>query len=424
MDECNFSDSPKISIIGLGYVGLPLAVELSKYFSVTGFDINTERINQLRNSFDKTGEIESHILKDSSIKYTCEINELSDTDIFIVTVPTPIKEDFSPDLEPLKKASEFIAKVIKKSSVIVYESTVYPGTTEYVCGKILEKISGLKSGTDFYIGYSPERIDPGNKLNNLTNITKIVASQNETVSKYIAGIYGKINNDNVYIASSIAVAEASKIVENMQRDVNIAFINEITAVLSKYGVSIFDVLSAANTKWNFGDYKPGLVGGHCIGVDPYYFIKFANDLNINAKLISTARETNENMSKYLASFVDEKLKSVNKQKKRVVVLGITFKENVKDLRNTKVVDFINALKAKGYFVDVHDPNVDKKEVKALLDVEIIDNIDEKYDCAVLAVAHKYYDEKSVCNFLMDDGIVIDFKNHLDKKKISMEYYTL
>lgn len=424
MNKYNFSNSPKISIIGLGYVGLPLAVELSKHFLVTGFDINTERINQLKKSYDKTEEIESSILKEVRIEYTCEIDDLRETDVFIVTVPTPITDDFSPDLEPLKKASELVAKVMKRNTVIVYESTVSPGTTEYVCGKILEKISGLKSGVDFYLGYSPERIDPGNKLNNLTNITKIVASQNEIVSKYLAKIYGKINNDNVYIASSITVAEAAKIVENMQRDVNIAFINEVTTVLAKYDIPVFDVLKAANTKWNFGNYKPGLVGGHCIGVDPYYFIKFAKDLNIDTKLICTARETNENMSKFLASFVDQKLKKLNKLKKRIIVLGITFKENVKDLRNTKVVDFVKALEGKGYDVDVHDANLDPKEVKAILGIDLINDIDQKYDCAVLAVAHKYYDEKNIYNFVSDDGIIIDLKNHLDNKQISMKYYSL
>lgn len=424
MNERYFTNYPKISVIGLGYVGLPLAIEFSKYFSVVGFDINKERINQLNNFFDRTGEIDSNVLENSNIKYTHEVANINNSDVFIVTVPTPVKSDFSPDLMPLKEASELVAKAIKKNAIVVYESTVYPGVTEHVCGKILEEVSGLKAGTDFYLAYSPERIDPGNKSNKLTNITKIVSSQNETVSAYLAKIYGKINNEKIYIAKSIAVAESAKIIENMQRDINIAFINEVTNVLSKYNISVFDVLDAANTKWNFGHYLPGLVGGHCIGVDPYYFIKFANDLNIETKVISSARETNENMSKHLASYIDQKLNNIGKPSKRIVVLGITFKENVKDLRNTKVIDLVNAIKNKGYSVDIHDPNADPEEVKSTLGIDLIDNTHGEYDCAILAVPHKQYNEENVCSFVNDNGVVIDLKRHLNRNKVHLTYYTL
>lgn len=271
-------DSPQIAVVGLGYVGLPLAVELARHFSVIGYDISHDRINELKKGIDTTGEIEQDILLKAKVRFSYKVNDLKFCDIFIVTVPTPVNADNSPDLEPLKSASETIATVIKPGAIIVYESTVYPGVTEDICGPILEKISEMKSGVDFYLGYSPERIDVGNKKIKFQDITKIVSAQNDTIAKYLSLIYGSINGNNIYIAPGIKVAEAAKVIENMQRDVNIAFINEVTTVLLNAGISVFDVLDAASTKWNFVDYKPGLVGGHCIGVDPYYFIQFAKNL--------------------------------------------------------------------------------------------------------------------------------------------------
>ena len=415
------SISPSIAIIGLGYVGLPLAVALARQFSVIGFDLDDKRINQLKEGYDRTLEIEKEVLQNTTLKFTSQAHELHHQDIYIVTVPTPVTQDNQPDLVPLEKASETVGRALSKNAIVVFESTVYPGVTEEFCGPILEKFSGLKSGQDFFLGYSPERINPGDKEHTVDRITKVVSGQTAEVAEKLKQVYGAINNGNIFVARNIKAAEAAKVIENAQRDINIAFINEIATIVNKLGLSIYDVLDAANTKWNFLNFKPGLVGGHCIGVDPYYLAHCARKLEHEPEVILAGRRINENMGAFIAQEIHQKLLPNHTQEigtqntTRILVLGLTFKEDIPDLRNTKVIDVIQELKTLGHSVDVHDSFADPIEAKKYYGLNLLKNFEGigDYDCVVGAVAHHHYLSLSVEDFqqlLRPQGFIADIKN--------------
>lgn len=414
----------KIAVIGLGYVGLPLAVALAKNYQVVGFDISLPRLEELKDGFDRTGEIDGASLRSSSLHLTSEAAELKDCQVFIVTVPTPVTNDNAPDLTPLEKASLTVAPLLKKGDIVCYESTVYPGVTEDFCAPILEKASGLKSGQDFFLGYSPERINPGDKVHTVDKITKIVSGQTPAVAEALRQIYGSINGGNIFVAKSIKTAEAAKVIENTQRDINIAFINEITQIFHAMDVGIYDVLEAAGTKWNFLPFQPGLVGGHCIGVDPYYLATAAKALNIDPKIILSGRSINEGMSAHIAHRILSQLNGA--QDPRVLILGLTFKENVPDLRNTKIIDLIHRLQKSGIVVDVHDAYADPQEAKAFFGIDLITHLEglEPYHCVIGAVAHEPYRELSPNTFaqlLHKQGSLFDLKNMWSSQPISEHY---
>src|SRR5699024_59903 len=339
----------KIAVVGLGYVGLPVAVAFGKQQKVVGFDINKTRINELKNGYDRTNEVNDEDLKKSNIKFTNEPEELSKADFIIVAVPTPINKNNQPDLTPLIKASETVGKALTQDTIVVYESTVYPGATEEDCVPVLEKFSGLTNGSDFFVGYSPERINPGDKVHTLETITKVVSGQTPEVLEVVAEVYSMVVKAGVHKASSIKVAEAAKVIENTQRDVNIALMNEIAIIFDKVGIDTSEVLDASGTKWNFLNFKPGLVGGHCIGVDPYYLTHKAQELGHHPEVILAGRRINDNMSKYVASNIIKELlkKGIEVQGMTINLLGLTFKENCPDLRNTKVIDIVRELEDYG-----------------------------------------------------------------------------
>jgi len=423
---------PKIAVIGLGYVGLPLAIALARHFPVTGFDINVERIAELKDGVDRTREIEASVLKETTLKPTANAAELLQHDIYIVTVPTPVTEENLPDLNPLRKASETLGKYLSKNTIVVFESTVYPGVTEDFCGPILEQASGLKAGRDFYLGYSPERINPGDKKHTIDRITKVVSGQTPEVAELLKQVYGSINDGNVFVAANIKTAEAAKVIENAQRDINIAFINEIATIVGKLGLSIFDVLDAANTKWNFLQFQPGLVGGHCIGVDPYYLAHCARKLDHEPEVILAGRRTNEGMGSFIVASIHDNLQKIGvKNNARILILGLTFKEDIPDLRNTKVVDVISGLKKLGHSVDIHDPMADPKEAVEHLNLELLNNLQGvgDYDCVVGAVAHRSYLDFKGTDFqklLRPKALVADIKNIWKKIEFPAEisYWTL
>ncbi|MCC3303861.1 nucleotide sugar dehydrogenase [Sneathiella sp. HT1-7] len=404
------SGKTKLSIVGLGYVGLPLAVALAKSFDVVGFDVNKDRVEELRHGHDRTMEIDTPALRASSVRFTTDINDTRDADVHIVTVPTPVDDNDKPDLSPLKGACTAVGPVLKKGAIVVIESTVYPGVTEDVCGPILEETSGLKSGEDFYLGYSPERINPGDKVHTVDKIIKVVSGQTEEVTDILADIYGSATTGGTYRARNIKTAEAAKVIENAQRDINIAFVNEATMIFQKLGISAYDVLETAGTKWNFLNFTPGLVGGHCIGVDPFYLAHRANEVGHFADLILTGRRINENMGKFIADSIHENLNG----KSKILVLGVTFKENVPDLRNTKVVDIIQVLRDHGHEVDVHDPLADKDEAQQFLGIDLIESLSDLsgYNAIVGAVAHSVYRDLSPAaleEMMGGDGLVADVK---------------
>lgn len=406
----DFKVSPKIAVVGLGYVGLPLAVALAKYFKVTGFDISENRVRELKEGFDRTNEISSENLKQSSLVITSDANAMLEHNVYIVTVPTPVDDNNKPDLEPLRSASKTLGGLIGKGATVVYESTVYPGVTEDVCGPILESVSGLKAGEDFFLGYSPERINPGDTVHTVEKITKVVAGQTPEVAQMLAQIYGTMNNNNIFIAKSIRAAEAAKVIENTQRDINIAFMNEITMIFAKMNLSIHDVLDAASTKWNFLRFTPGLVGGHCIGVDPYYLAESAKALGHKPEIILAGRATNESMAYEFADLINQRIG----KPARLLVLGLTFKEDVPDLRNTKVTELISSLKKRGHKVDVHDACADSNEAKKYFDIDLLSvlTLEEKYDGVVGAVPHKSYLEFQSADFqrfLKPQGWIFDLK---------------
>lgn len=384
----------KIAIIGLGYVGLPLAVEFGKKIPVIGFDIHQKRIDELQSGQDHTLEVSPEELKLAThLSYTTNLQQLADCNLFIVTVPTPIDEFKQPDLTPLVKASESIAKVLKKGDVVVYESTVYPGATEEVCIPVLEKNSGLKFNQDFYAGYSPERINPGDKLHRVTNILKITSGSTPEVADYVDQVYNLIIEAGTHKAASIKVAEAAKVIENTQRDVNIALINELALIFNKMGIDTEAVLQAAGTKWNFLPFRPGLVGGHCIGVDPYYLTHKAQAIGYHPEIILAGRRLNDGMGAYVVTQLVKAMlkKRIQVENAKVLILGLSFKENCPDIRNTRIIDIVNELKEYHIQADVYDPWVDVSEAEHEYGITPVQTLENgKYDAVILAVAHQQF----------------------------------
>lgn len=387
-------DNLKLAVIGLGYVGLPLAVEFGKKRSVVGFDINTHRIEALKAGQDSTLEVSEAELKESNyLSFSASLDELKSCNTFIVTVPTPIDIHKRPDLTPLIKASETVGKVLKKGDIVIYESTVYPGATEEDCVPILEKFSGLKFNQDFFAGYSPERINPGDKEHRVTTIKKVTSGSTPAAAKLVNELYASIITAGTYLASSIRVAEAAKVIENTQRDVNIALINELALIFNKMGIDTEEVLKAAGTKWNFLPFRPGLVGGHCIGVDPYYLTHKAQAMGYHPEIILAGRRLNDSMGQYVVSQLVKSMmrKRIQVEESRVLVLGLTFKENCPDIRNTRIVDIIAELKEYHVAVDVYDPWVDAQEVQHEYGFQPLKKPDmAAYDGIILAVAHEQF----------------------------------
>ncbi len=413
----------KIAVIGLGYVGLPLAVEFGKQRDVVGFDINSKRIEELKKGVEKTGEVEAEELSQAKhLTFTTLEEDIKSAKVYIVTVPTPIDEFKKPDLGPLTKASNTVGKVLKEGDLVIYESTVYPGCTEEVCVPILENVSGLKFNKDFHCGYSPERINPGDKQHRLPNIKKVTSGSTPEIADMVDDLYSSIITAGTHRASSIKVAEAAKVIENAQRDLNIAFVNELSLIFDRIGISTLEVLEAASTKWNFLPFKPGLVGGHCIGVDPYYLTHKAQSLGYHPEVILAGRKINDNMGVFVANKVI-KLMSQNGNKikgSKALILGITFKENCPDIRNSKVIDVIRELESFGVDIDVYDPHADPTEVNDEYNIELKKSIDEgHYDVIVLAVAHNEFKTLNLDNLKNDKSVIYDIKGFLEDSTVNM-----
>lgn len=412
----------KIAIIGLGYVGLPLAVAFAEKHEVIGFDINKQRIEELKNSFDRTLEIDTVELQNSTLSYTCQLHDLKECSIYIVTVPTPIDKSNRPDLSPIESSTKMIAEFLKKDDIVIYESTVYPGVTEDICVPILEKNSGLVFNKDFYCGYSPERINPGDKNHTVTKILKVTSGSTPAIAKKIDDLYKSIIVAGTFMASSIKVAEASKVIENTQRDVNIALINELALIFDTMGIDTNEVIEAASTKWNFIKLHPGLVGGHCIGVDPYYLTHKAEEMGYTPNLILASRIINNSMGMYISQKCIKLLIDNDKKVKnsKVLILGLTFKEDCPDIRNTKVVDIIENLKEFGCIVDVYDPWVDITEEKKYYKHGLINNPFEyttKYDAIIVAVGHGQFKALSMSDYdSISNGqsVILDIKGIVEK----------
>jgi UDP-N-acetyl-D-galactosamine dehydrogenase len=430
------SKKKKIAVVGLGYVGLPLAVAFASVAEVIGFDISERKIRQLTEGFDATGEVGPDALAAAPITFTCDAARLEEACFLVVTVPTPIDRFKKPDLSPVESATRLIGRHLVSGSIVVYESTVYPGVTEETCVPILEAESGLICGRDFKVGYSPERINPGDKVHTVDKITKVVSGQDIETLATVAEVYESIIVAGVHRASSIKVAEAAKVIENTQRDLNIALMNELALIFNKLGIPTLDVLEAAGTKWNFLPFRPGLVGGHCIGVDPYYLTHKAEEIGYHPHVILAGREINDDMGKYIAQMTVKKLIEAHKQVKgaRILILGLTFKENVPDIRNTRVVDIISELKDFGLDVLVHDPCADSEETREEYDIELV-RLEEvgKVDGVVLAVAHRQFEEldpirlKGLCGNGNGCGVVVDVKGFLDGARITesgLTYWSL
>jgi UDP-N-acetyl-D-galactosamine dehydrogenase len=416
----------KIGIIGLGYVGLPLAVEFGKKCQTVGFDINQSRIDKLNNGIDSTLECSSEELAESTmISYSSNLQELADCNVYIVTVPTPIDEYKQPDLSPLVKASQALGTVVSKGDIIVYESTVYPGATEETCLPEVEKVSGLTFNKDFFAGYSPERINPGDKEHRVTNILKITSGSNEVVAEYLDQMYRSIITAGTHKASSIKVAEAAKVIENTQRDVNIALINELSIIFNKLNIDTLEVLEAAGTKWNFLPFRPGLVGGHCIGVDPYYLTHKAQIVGYHPEMILAGRRLNDSMGKYVVSeFVKKMIKKrIHVENSNVLVMGLTFKENCPDLRNTKVIDIVSELKEYNINVDIVDPWCSNEEALQEYGLPVVKTVNENnYDGIILAVAHdefKILGADKIKALGKESHVLYDLKYVLDKNEVDM-----
>ena len=405
-------------MIGLGYVGLPLAHAFSEKYKVVGFDIAQWRIDELMSGVDRTLELNESQVKEglaNGMIFTTKLEDIVDCNIYIVTVPTPIDKHKKPDLTPLIKASETIGKVLKKDDIVIYESTVYPGATEEECVPVLEKFSGMKFNEDFYCGYSPERINPGDKKHTVTKIKKVTAGSTPEIGKKVDELYASIITAGTHLAPTIKVAEAAKVIENSQRDINIAFVNELAIIFNKLGINTNDVLAAAGTKWNFLPFKPGLVGGHCIGVDPYYLTHKAQQIGYNPEIILAGRRLNDNMGIYVANQVIKLMikKGHKIEGSKVLVLGITFKENCPDIRNSRVIDVIEELQEFGCNVDVYDPWADAKEVKKEYNIELLKELDtSKYEAIVLAVAHNEF--KDIDLSKRGDAVLFDIKSILDE----------
>ena len=413
--------SNKIAVIGLGYVGLPLAHAFSKKYEVVGFDIAQWRIDELKSGIDRTLELNEVQVKEAllnGMKFTNVLEEIAECNIFIVTVPTPIDSHKRPDLMPLIKASESIGKVLKKDDIVIYESTVYPGATEEECVPILEKVSKLKFNEDFFCGYSPERINPGDKEHTVTKILKVTSGSTKEIGQKVDALYASIITAGTHLAPSIKVAEAAKVIENSQRDVNIAFINELAIIFNKLNIDTDAVLKAAGTKWNFLPFRPGLVGGHCIGVDPYYLTYKAQEVGYTPEIILAGRRLNDNMGIYVANQVIKLMikKSQKIESSKVLVLGITFKENCTDIRNSRVIDVIHELKEFGTEVEVYDPWADKEEVKREYGLSLLEKIElTEYDSVILAVAHDIF--KSFNFNYSKEQVLFDIKSFIDSDKV-------
>lgn len=411
----------KIGIIGLGYVGLPLAVEFGKVVDVIGFDINKERIEELKKGHDRTKEVEEAELRAARhLSYSSDLDDLKAVNYFIVTVPTPVDAYKKPDLTPLISASKTVGSVLKKGDIVIYESTVYPGCTEEDCVPVLEKVSGLKFNADFFCGYSPERINPGDKLHRVTTIKKVTSGSTPEVASKVDALYNKIITAGTHKASSIKIAEAAKVIENAQRDINIAFVNELALIFDRMGIDTHQVLEAAGTKWNFLPFKPGLVGGHCIGVDPYYLTHKAESVGYRAEVIIAGRRINDNMGAHIASRII-KLMAQHQQpihNGNVLVLGITFKENCPDIRNSKVVDVIQELQSYGTNVEVYDPQADAEEVKHEYGLTLVETLNKKYNAIVLAVSHDEFKAIDWNTIKGEKTVVYDVKGQLDKSLVT------
>ncbi len=412
-----------IAVIGLGYVGLPLAVEFSKQFPVIGFDVSHERIGELKKGYDRTQEISLAVLKAASnLVFSTDLQSISSCTIFIITVPTPIDKFKKPDLTPLLSASKTVGKILKKGDIVIYESTVYPGCTEEDCVPVLERESGIKFNEDFYCGYSPERINPGDKEHTVANIKKVTSGSTPEIADYVDQLYLSIIKAGTFKAASLKVAEAAKVIENCQRDINIAFVNELALIFQKMNIDTQSVLEAAGSKWNFLKFSPGLVGGHCIGVDPYYLTYKAESLGYNPQVILAGRRINDNMGKYVAGQLVKLLfkKDVTIKNASILVLGITFKENCPDIRNSRVIDIIHELEDYQLNIDVYDPWADIVEVSHEYQIDLIKAINwKKYSGVILAVSHNQFLEKDFIQVLKNySGVVYDVKGILDQETVS------
>ena len=422
----------KIALVGLGYVGMPIAVAFSKKVKVVGFDLNEKKIALYKSGIDPTNEVGNDAIKNCAVDFTADENKLKEAKFFIVAVPTPVNDDHTPDLSPVEGASEIVGRNLTKGSVVVYESTVYPGVTEDICVPILERESGMKCGVDFKIGYSPERINPGDKVHRLETITKIVSGMDEETLDCVAKVYELVVDAGVHRASCIKVAEAAKVIENSQRDINIAFMNELSIIFNKMGIDTKSVLEAAGTKWNFLKFYPGLVGGHCIGVDPYYLTYKAEELGYHSQIILSGRRINDDMGKYVAeSTVKNLIKAdVSIKNAKVAILGFTFKENCPDTRNTKIIDIYNELKEYGITACIADPAADADEAKRLYGIEFVD-MDTIRDCdaVILAVAHEQFKSLTMADFDKmfksadnSEKVLVDIKGLLDRNEYEKAGY--
>ena len=402
----NLAAPEQITVIGLGYVGLPLAVALARHYRVVGFDIDPGRIEELAAGRDRTGEVAAADLDQSTLVLTADPAAMDGTNLFIVAVPTPVGPGNKPDFAPLESACDSVAPRLRPGAVVAFESTVYPGATEEICGVRLAEKSGLAAGRDFFLGYSPERMNPGDPEHTLANLVKVVAGQTPDVAAMLADVYGKVTK--VFVARDIATAEAAKVIENAQRDINIAFVNEVTQIFDRLGISVYDVLDAAATKWNFLNFRPGLVGGHCIGVDPYYLAERALQVGYEPHVVLSGRRTNDGMAAWLAARVHDRMAGPG----RVLVLGLTFKENVPDLRNSGAAALVRELTALGHRVSVHDPHADAAEARAHYGLELLPATRGAFDCVVGAVAHREYDDLDAAAFaamLPAGGLLADIK---------------
>lgn len=416
----------KMALIGLGYVGLPIALEFAKKAKVVGFDINQARVDLMRKNIDPSNELEAKDFEGCDIHFSADLNDLKDVNFFIVAVPTPIDQHNLPDLKPLLSASRTVGKVLKKGDYVVFESTVYPGCTEEDCVPVLEQESGLKFGVDFKVGYSPERINPGDKEHTLSKIVKVVSGCDKESAEQIANVYGMVIAAGIHQASSIKVAEAAKIIENTQRDVNIALMNELSLIFAKMNINTYEVLEAAGTKWNFLKFSPGLVGGHCIGVDPYYLTYKAEELGIHAKIITSGRAINDGMGAHLARLAVKKMAANGKDisKARVLIMGTTFKENVTDIRNSKVADVVNELKSFAVNLEVHDPHADAHEIREEYGYDLVPEISGKYDAIIVAVNHREYvglGDEFFAKHFTEKGVLVDVKG-IYRNKITVADY--
>lgn len=419
----------KLAVIGLGYVGLPIALAFARKIKVVGFDINADRVELMKKNIDPSEELEASEFEGCDIHFTADPNDLKDVQFFIVAVPTPIDEHNLPDLRPVLSASKTVGSALSKGDYVVFESTVYPGCTEEDCVPVLEEVSGLKFHEDFKVGYSPERINPGDKEHTLAKIIKVVSGCDEESLDIVAKTYELVVDAGVHRASSIKVAEAAKIIENTQRDVNIALMNELSMIFNRMGINTFDVLQAAGTKWNFLKFFPGLVGGHCIGVDPYYLTHKARELGYHSKVITSGRSINDEMGPYIARETVKKIIANGKDisKAKVLIMGATFKENVADIRNSKVVDVIRELESFGVRVDVVDPHASSKELKHEYGFELAAKVGNNYDAIVVAVNHTEYvskDESYFESLSSNNGIVVDVKGVFKGKIKNLEYWSL